>query len=84
MARMSVEEMLHQFSVEEWRNKIEAGMAELGLMFNDKPLDEQINLFPESGTDQICLREGGVMPIDFWLGLFGFIIAGIIISRGFE
>lgn len=51
MARMSVEEMLHQFSVEEWRNIIEAGMAELGLMFNDKPLDEQINLFQESGTD---------------------------------
>ena len=47
MARKSVEEMINQFTPEEWYQIIEAEMKELGLYFTGKELDKPMNLFEE-------------------------------------
>ena len=47
MARKSVDEMIHQFSPEEWRARIEKCMEELGLYFSGKKQDGYVSLFPE-------------------------------------
>ena len=52
MEKKSIEEMVRQFSPEEWRQRIENGMKELGLVFSDTVEETYMPLFPESYTDE--------------------------------
>lgn len=47
MSRKSIEEMIKQFTPEEWNQIIKTEMEELGLYFTGKKLDEPMNLFEE-------------------------------------
>ena len=52
MSRKSIEEMIKQFTPEEWNQIIKTEMKELGLYFTGKKLDEPINLFEELLKDE--------------------------------
>ena len=47
MARKPVEEMIEQYTPEEWQQIIETEMEELGLYFTGEILEEPISLFEE-------------------------------------
>lgn len=51
MARKSIEEMVKQFTPEEWRKKIEEGMKELGLYFGNTQEEYRHLSFEEYDTE---------------------------------